>query len=124
MLGNNSVICSQNIMAIVGSTKEKEKTRFHFIDFTRSISAIVHPNSWLIPWGSEILPIANAITPRSSYEDIPNLTLYTEVYTEVTSKIDALYQPIAFLSFDSHINFVYKDLTHYEAPCPSPADHP
>jgi hypothetical protein len=70
------------------------------------------------------LPIANAITLRSSYADIPNLTLYTEVYTEVTSKIDALYQSIAFLSFDSHINFVYKDLKHYEVPYPSPADHP
>ena len=49
MRGKNSVICGQNIMTIISNTKEKKKTRFHFMDFIRGISAIVHANSWLIP---------------------------------------------------------------------------
>lgn len=65
-----------------------------------------------------------AITTRSGNVDISNLTLYTEVFTEVTRKIDALYQSIEFSSFDSSISFVYKNLDHFEAPFLSPADHP
>lgn len=49
MRGRNSVICGQNIMATISNTKEKKKTKFHFMDFIRGISAIVHANSCLIP---------------------------------------------------------------------------